>query len=197
MENGEPLPPRKGHLEITDPSPWVRRFAPLVTGGGRILDLASGGGRHARFFLERGHGVTAIDRDTAPLAGLDGTAGLEILRHDLEVGHSWPFPSGRFAGVVAVNYLHRPLFPDLLAALAPGGVLIYETFARGNERYSRPRNPAHLLEEGELLRLVEGRLTVVAFEQGIIERAPRPGVVQRLCAVKEREGPQHLFPASG
>lgn len=197
MENSETLPPRRGHLEITDPSPWVRRFAPLIEEGGRVLDLACGGGRHARFLLERGHPVTAIDRDTDPLADLAGREGLAIIRHDLEAGLPWPFAPGAFAGVVVANYLHRPLFPDLLAAIAPGGVLIYETFARGNERYSRPRNPAHLLEEGELSRLVAGRLTVVAFEQGIVERAPCPGVAQRLCAVKERAEPQRLFPASG
>ncbi|MEO5338298.1 MAG: class I SAM-dependent methyltransferase [Magnetospirillum sp. WYHS-4] len=193
MENSADRPPRAGHLAISEPSAWVRRFAPLVRAGGSVLDLACGGGRHARFFAGRGHPVLAIDRDTAPVADLAGPA-VEILSHDMEDGGPWPLEGLTFAAVVVVNYLHRPLFPFLRAAVAPGGVLIYETFARGNERYSRPRNPAHLLEEGELLRLAGDGLSVVAFEQGIVERVPCPGVVQRLCAVAARPDPQPLYP---
>ena len=173
------------HLTITEPSPWVRRFAPLVTAGGAVLDLACGNGRHARLFLGRGHPVLAVDRDTAAVADLAQAPGAEVVTADLEAG-GWPLAGRRFAAVVVVNYLHRPLFPHLLAALAAGGVLVYETFACGNERFAKPRNPDHLLKSGELIDLVGHRLQVVAYEHGLVETGPLPGVVQRICAVNDR-----------
>ena len=100
---------------------------------------------------------------------------------DLEGGGPWPLGGRRFEGVVVTNYLHRPLLPRLVDSLAPGGVLIYETFARGNERFGRPSNPAFLLAPGELLEAVRGRLQIVAYEHGVVAR-PKPAVVQRLCA---------------
>lgn len=115
------------------------------------------------------------------LAGLAGIPGVSTRCADLENG-PWPYGGDRFAGIVVVNYLHRPLFPHLLASLAPEGVLIYETFAAGNERYGRPSNPAFLLKAGELLDVVKGRLRVLAFED-IYEPEPRPAMLQRLCAV--------------
>lgn len=165
------------------PSAWVCRFAPLVRPGGPVLDIAAGGGRHARLFLGRGHPVTAVDREVEALADLGPSA--QVVRADLEDGSPWPFPGLRFAAVVVANYLYRPLFPRLLDSLEDGGLLIYETFARGNEVWSRPRNPDHLLERGELLGLAaSGRLAVVAFEEGL---TPRPSVVQRLCAIAGEE----------
>ena len=163
------------------PSPWILRHAPLVASGASVLDVAAGRGRHSRLFAERGAKVTAVDRDAAGLAALDGLAGVRTLVADLEAD-PWPFAGRSFDAIVVANYLHRPLFEPLLAALAPDGVLIYETFAIGNERYGRPSNPEFLLNPGELLERVRGRLTVVAFEQGEI-RLPRPAVVQRLAAV--------------
>lgn len=171
------------------PSPWVTRFAPLVAAGGPVLDLACGGGRHARLFLARGHKVTATDLDLRGVADLRGTAGLTLLQADLE-GAPWPesdLGSGRFAGIVVTNYLHRPLFPHLLGALAPGGVLLYETFARGNERFGRPSSPAFLLQPGELLELARPGLQVVAYEHGVVA-SPKAAVVQRLCAVRPPSG---------
>jgi len=155
-------------------SPWVSRFAPLVPDG-PVLDVACGGGRHARLFLERGHKVTAMDRDL----GATHAPGAELIQADLEDGSPWPLPGRLFAGVVVTNYLWRPLLPRLVEALAPGGVLIYETFAQGNERFGSPRNPDFLLARGELLRVAEG-LCVVAYEDGIEDEAR---VVQRICAV--------------
>lgn len=185
------LPPKTGHLANTEPSAWVRRFAPLVRAGGSVLDLACGNGRHGRLFLDAGHPVTLVDRDATPVADLSARA--EVIEADLEDGRPWPLEGRVFAAVVGVNYLYRPLFGDLLAALAPDGVLIYETFARGNEAYSRPRNPAHLLEEGELLHLAGNALRIVAYEHGLVQRAQCPGVVQRICAVRGRGGePQPL-----
>ena len=179
------MPPFKDIAALTlfihskDASAWIRRFAHLVPAGGAVLDLAAGGGRHGRHFLGLGHPVTVVDRDVSGLADLAGTA--EVIAADLEDGSPWPLPGRAFAAVVVTNYLHRPLFPPILATLAEGGVLLYETFARGQEVLCRPRNPAHLLEPGELLRVFGQELQPVAFEQGL---TATPSMVQRLCAVR-------------
>jgi SAM-dependent methyltransferase len=165
------------------PSPWVVRFAPSIASGGTVLDLAAGGGRHTRYLLGRGHPVVAVDRDSSALVTVND-ARLEIVTADLESGAPWPLPGRRFAGVVVTNYLHRPLFPALLDALEPGGVLIYETFARGNERFGKPSNPDFLLKPGELLDVVRGRLRVIAYENLEISE-PRPAMVQRIAALSE------------
>lgn len=167
---------------LATPSAWVARFAPLVAARAPVLDLACGGGRHTRLFLEAGHTVTAVDRDVSGLAELRDRPGLEIVEADLESERPWPFPGRQFGAIVVANYLYRPLFPVLFAALAPDGVLIYETFAEGNEAFGRPRNPDHLLKTGELLDLVHGRLLVVAYEHGKSDRC-KPAMVQRICAV--------------
>ena len=191
MENPRKAPHQGRHLRITEPSPWVRRFAPLIPADGRdrgpVLDLACGNGRHTRLFVELDYRVVALDRTIEPVADLSANPAVELIEADLETEN--PVFSGggalagrTFAGIVVVNYLHRPLFPALLDALEPGGVFIYETFARGNERFTRPRNPDHLLLGGELLDLVRGRLQVVAYEHGLVETGPLPGVIQRLCA---------------
>jgi SAM-dependent methyltransferase len=163
-------------------SNWVARWAPCIPAG-ETLDLACGSGRHARLLAARGHAVTAVDRDAQALLAAAGE-GIATLQVDLEApGAVWPFAAGRFAGVVVTNYLHRPLFGQIAAALAPNGVLIYETFARGNEVFGKPSNPDFLLSPGELLELAgRGGLRVVAYEDGVVER-PKPARVQRLCAV--------------
>ncbi len=165
------------------PSPWVERFAGLVPAAGGILDLACGGGRHTRYFLARGHAVLAVDRDLAGIADLAGTPGLERLGADLEDGSPWPLAGRCFAGVIVTNYLHRPLLPRLVGAVAPDGCLIYETFAAGNECFGRPSNPDFLLRPGELLETVRGQLTVVAYEN-LEVAAPKPAMVQRIAAVR-------------
>jgi len=176
------------------PSPWIVRFSPLVPRGARVLDLACGQGRHARWFAGRGASVLAVDRDATALAALAGCAGVTTRVLDLEAG-GWPLAGETFAAIVVVNYLHRPLFPFLCAALAADGVLLYETFARGNEAFGRPTNPEFLLERDELLRLAGSTLTVVAFEQGYVAGADRGAVVQRLAAVGAgRHWPPPLAP---
>lgn len=170
--------------EIAEPSPWILRWARLIAPRGAVLDLACGSGRHARAFAARGHAVLAVDRDREALAALAGTPGIETLYADLEDGSPWPLGERRFAGIVVANYLYRPLFPALAAALADGGVLIYETFAVGNERYGRPSNPKFLLRPAELLDAFRPLLGVVAFEQGRV-RQPKPAVIQRLCAIRD------------
>ena len=160
------------HNELA-PSPWVVRWAPLV-GRGPVLDVASGAGRHARFFAERGLEVVAVDREPQAIPGVRG------VKADLEDGSPWPFAGQKFGAIVVTNYLFRPLMRILQSSLADGGVLIYETFMVGNEKFGRPSNPAFLLRPGELLEAFAS-LTVVAFEQGTLER-PKPAAIQRLCA---------------
>ena len=171
---------------LGEPSRWVRHWAHLVAAGGAVLDVASGAGRHARFFASLGHPVTAVDRDAAALDTLRDSPLITPLAADLE-GAAWPLPGhAKFAAVIVTNYLHRALFPQLLNALAPGGVLVYETFAQGNESVGKPSNPAFLLAPGELLEIVRGRLRVVAFQDGFLAQ-PRPAYVQRICAILEAE----------
>lgn len=169
---------------VTEPSAWVIRWADRIPAGGRVLDLACGNGRHARYFADRGHPVEAVDRDPSLLARLTGIPRITARCADLENG-PWPYEGQQFAGIVVVNYLHRPLFPPLLTALAPEGALIYETFAAGNEHYGRPSNPEHLLQPGELLEVVRGRLRVIAYEDLYVPE-PKPALVQRICAINAR-----------
>ena len=174
-------PPAAPHGVSDAPSPWVARFAPLIVPGGSVLDVACGHGRHCRLLAARGHHVTGVDRDTATLATLASTPGVTTIAADLETA-PWPFAGARFDAVVVTRYLHRPLFPALLDALAPDGVLIYETFAVGNEAFGKPSNPDFLLAPGELLAVIGARLIVVAFEQGATSDE-RPQVVQRVVAL--------------
>jgi SAM-dependent methyltransferase len=169
------------HHAIAPPSPWVTRFAPLI-GSGEVLDLACGSGRHAKWLAARGHPVLAVDRDESALA-LAAGQGITTMQADLEKeGVPWPFEAGRFAAIVVANYLHRPLFPHIVTSLADGGVLIYETFAAGNEQFGKPSNRNFLLRSGELLSLCAG-LRIVAFEDGYVDQ-PKPAMVQRICAIK-------------
>ena len=178
------------HYAQAVPSSWVARFASLVPPG-EVLDLACGSGRHAQLFSRLGHQVLALDRDAQALAGLaadaavarlaSAAAPITTMLFDLErdpQAADWPFEPGRFAGIVVTNYLHRPLLPKIVEALRPDGILIYETFAAGNERFGKPSNPAFLLEEGELLGLP---LRVIAYESGY-SAMPKPAMLQRLCA---------------
>ena len=164
------------------PSAWVERFATRIAAGARVLDLACGRGRHARLLANLGYRVDAVDRDVEALAALAGMAGINPLRIDLEDG-PWPFPEPCFGGIVVTNYLHRPRLGELIHALLPGGILIYETFMVGHEQFGKPANPEFLLRAEELLEVVKGRLNIVAFEQGLVD-TPRPAMTQRLCAVK-------------
>jgi len=158
----------------------------MVPVGAPVLDLACGGGRHTRLFAEAGHPVTAVDVDVGNLGDLRDHPRVEPIQADLEGGDPFPLRGRAFGGVVVTNYLHRPLLEDVVAAVAPGGVLIYETFAEGNETLGgRVTNPDFLLRHGELLELARGRLRVVAYED-LVVGGPKPAAVQRICAVRTR-----------
>jgi len=148
-----------------------------------VLDLACGSGRHVRWLADRGYQVLACDRDSAALEQLREISQVETRCFDLENGGRWPFKNGEFDAVVVTNYLHRPLFPLIASALAPNAVLIYETFALGNERHGKPSNPLFLLHPGELLRAFGSDLFIAAFEQGRLDR-PKAALIQRLCALR-------------
>jgi SAM-dependent methyltransferase len=174
---------KKSPTPPTTASAWIEQWSHLVEQGGAVLDVASGNGRHARYFALRGHPVLALDRDETALASLAAVEHVTTRCADLE-NASWPLRDDeKFAAVVVTNYLHRPLFPYLFDTLAPGGVLLYETFAAGNERagFGKPSNPDFLLNPGELLDAVRGRLRVIAYQDGFIN-VPRASCVQRIVA---------------
>jgi SAM-dependent methyltransferase len=171
-------------MQVTPPSSWIARHASLIPTPGPVLDLAAGSGRHTRYFKGLGHSVVAVDRDVSRLGDLAGDAQIEVIAADLEGGAPWPLGERRFAGIVVTNYLHRPLFPRIAAALQPGGVLLYETFGIGNEKFGRPNNPDFLLQPGELLGFAEVKgLVVRAYHCGEVAE-PRPAVLQRIAAVR-------------
>ncbi len=159
-------------------SPWIATWASLVPASATVLDIAAGKGRHTRFFAARGHAVTAVDRDVSGLTAADN---IEIIAADLEDGSAWPLAGRKFGAVVATNYLHRPLFPMLLDSVGPGGVLLYETFMIGNERFGKPSRPEFLLNDGELLDIVRDRFSVIAYEARMISE-PKMAMVQRIAA---------------
>ncbi len=164
------------------PSEWVRRWSHLAPPGGAVLDVACGRGRHMRWFREHGHRVTGVDRDPQAIEAV--AAWGEAVCADIENG-PWPFGGRRFAAVVVTNYLWRALLPAIVDSVAPGGVLLYETFSSGNESVGKPSRPDFLLQPGEMLQAC-GALRVVAYEDGFLEEPPR--FVQRIAAVRPQPG---------
>ncbi len=164
------------------PSPWVQRWSHLVPAGSPVLDVACGAGRHLRWFAGRGHPVTGVDRSPEALAAVQGVG--ESVLADIESG-PWPLEGRQFGGVVVTNYLQRALMPAIVGSVAPGGVLLYETFAAGNETVGKPSRPDFLLQPGELLRACAG-LRVVGYEDGFLDHPAR--YVQRIAALREVPG---------
>ncbi|MDD9906684.1 MAG: class I SAM-dependent methyltransferase [Rhodospirillaceae bacterium] len=169
------------HKNLVDVSPWILRFADAVPDKGTVLDLACGGGRHGRFFLARGQKVLFLDRDIAALSDLAETPSAELIGADLETYAGWPLADRLFGAVIVTNYLWRPILPQIVSAIAPGGLLLYETFALGNEAFGRPRNPNFLLKAGELLEAVRGQLEVLGYEHLQLD-TPSPRVIQHIAA---------------
>ena len=189
MANNSEKAHHSHQLSISQPSPWILRFAPLVKAGGCVLDLACGAGRHRRYFLEQGYKVVALDLSIDAISDLNSNLACEIICANLETNDAvfnelGELAGRRFDGIIVVNYLYRPLLNYFIGALAPGGILIYETFARGNEQFGQPRNPDHLLKRAELLDLAQNELDVIAYEHGINTNRQRPAVIQRICATK-------------
>lgn len=168
---------------IPAPSQWVVKHGGMIRPGGTVLDVACGAGRHGRFFRSLGNPVVMLDRDITRVTDMAGIDDVEIVARDLEGGRSWPLAGRQFAGVVVVNYLYRPILPILVASVEPGGVLIYDTFAVGNEAYGHPANPDHLLHREELLIAARPELVVMAYED-VEETEPRPAVRQRIMAIR-------------
>jgi len=177
-------PATHGHATMT-PSPWVKRFLPGVPKGGEVLDVACGRGRHLRFALEAGYRVVGLDRNLSGVADLEGQAGVELIEADLEDGSPFPLKDRRFAGVIVVNYLYRPRLSAIIGAVADDGVLIYQTFALGHERFGKPSNPDYLLKPNELIDAAAPDLVVVDYEYGALPKGPN--FVQRIAAC----GPRH------
>lgn len=163
----------------------------MLAPGCLVLDVACGSGRHTRLAIEQGHRVVAVDRDAQALSGLALLPGVRTVQADIEDGR-WPLSGSRFDAVIVTNYLYRPLFPALREAVTDSGLLIYETFARGNERFGRPSNPDFLLEPGELYDLVRPSLRVLGYEDVYVD-SPKPALVQRICAC----GHAFAWPATG
>ncbi len=162
------------------PSPWVCRFAPLIAPGASVLDVACGHGRHMRWLADQGFRMTGVDRDAEAIASLHGLG--DAVLADIESG-AWPLPGRRFGAVVVTHYLWRPLMPQVLSSVADGGVLIYETFAAGNETVGKPSRPDFLLQPGELLQwCAQPDWRVVAYEDGFLPEPER--FVQRIAAVR-------------
>ena len=160
------------------PSAWITRFAHLVRPQGTVLDLACGMGRHTRYFFESNHALTSVDKSQEATQSVADIA--ETITADIENG-PWPLAGRSFDGVVITNYLWRPLWPQILASVKPGGVLLYETFGQGNEAYGKPSRPDFLLLPGELLQVCAGWV-IVAYEHGVLRQPDR--VVQRIAAIK-------------
>lgn len=173
------LPAAPADSAADEPSAWIRRWSSLVVPGASLLDVACGRGRHVRWFAGLQARVTAVDWDAQAVTGLSGIAETRVA--DLE-NAPWPWPGRRFDAIVVTNYLWRPLLPLLADSLTEGGVLLYETFAAGQERFGKPSNPDFLLQPGELLRAFQG-LRVVAYEDGHLAGPER--CVQRLAALRE------------
>ena len=183
------------HAVTVPPSTWIARFAPLVRPGAAVLDLAAGSGRHGRMMRDLGHPVVFLDRDISPLADLGDDPGTRLVCRDLETGDAGDWlpevtPAGGFGAIVVTNYLHRPLLPLLPGLLAAGGVLLYETFAVGNEVFGKPSNPDFLLRPNELAQMVvtaTPALSLIAAEHGRVE-TPKPAVISRIAALRPLGG---------
>jgi len=164
------------------PSGWVCTQAMHIPAGSTVLDVAAGYGRNARWLADQGYQVQAVDKDMAGLQSMDDLPNITTQVADIEAD-AWPYEDSQFEAIVVCRYLHRPLFSKFIQSLARGGILIYETFMDGHQVYGRPQNPDFLLNSNELLHVFSTELTIIAFEQGLLQQSP-PAMMQRICAIK-------------
>jgi SAM-dependent methyltransferase len=177
------IPTHQSHQGLDEPSEWLIRYAHLLPANARVLDVACGAGRHVRWLVEREFVVTALDRDADALTSLQTRLPqVKTCVADIE-GAVWPLAGQQFDAVLVANYLHRPLWATLFDAIAPGGLLIYETFAAGNEQFGKPSRPDFLLNPGELLDVVKTDMRVIAYEDRYVDQ-PKPAMIQRIVARK-------------
>ena len=166
--------------EQSQPSAWFVSHAHLVPAGATLLDVACGYGRHAKYFAERGARVTAVDRDAAALASFADVSNITAELRDLE-NDAWPYGADSFDAVIVCNYLWRPTLATLLDCIRPGGVLLYETFMDGNEKFGKPSRPDFLLRSDELIAHVSRDFEIVEFAQG-----PEHTADGEICAMKQK-----------
>ncbi len=174
------------NFQGNSPSRWVIRWSSLLKPGTKILDLACGRGRNSLFLASLGHNVVAVDRDATKLSDIPDRPEITTLCEDLESG-VWPLVGWKFGGIIVTNYLYRPMLPDLIKNLESGGILIYETFAQGNQVFGRPSNPDYLLFPYELLDMLRDKLHIIGFEQGRVD-LPSSAILQRVCATLASDG---------
>ena len=164
-------------------SRWVAENQKFIKRNGLILDLACGSGRNGKFLLEKGFNVVFLDRDISLLGWVPKASRSQVVKHDLENGTRWCFLPCSFDAVVVTNYLYRPIFADLLSIIEEGGVLIYETFSKGNEIYGRPKNPNYLLQPEELIDIVRPSMRIISFKEGYSDEG-RKSITQKIVAIK-------------
>lgn len=167
---------------IGTPSDWVVKHTPLIGSGGRVLDLACGYGRHAIWLAAQGYQVDAVDCNAQALAGMHEITNINVIAADIECGE-WPVAEQKYDAIIVSRYLCRPILRMLAQMLNVNGVLIYETFMIGNERFGKPSNPDYLLLQDELYSVYAPLLKIHAFEQGEV-KGTVPAMMQRICAVK-------------
>lgn len=182
--------PMNTYASTGKPDPWVQEYAALVPQG-PVLDLACGKGRHGQYFLGLGYPVTFVDKDISGVAdsfsqdhsshskSLDNNINIQLIKHDLENNSPWPFHPDQFSGIVVTNYLYRPLLLQLITTLKPDGIIIYKTFAAGNEQFGKPKNPEFLLRKNELRTAFNKQFREIAFFQGREMNPDR--VTQAIC----------------
>lgn len=168
---------------MTPVSPWILKYGSLIPKERPILDVACGSGRHSFYMQDLGYEVVAVDKDITAINANQFQSNISIFEADLE-RYLWPFSEQIFSGVIVVNYLWRPLFQNIIDSVVPGGVLLYDTFAQGNEKFGRPRNPDFLLAPEELKNLCRKKFDIIDYFHGVT-KSPEPAMRQSIAAIKK------------
>ena len=167
--------------QISQPLPFIAKWLPDDLKAMNVLDYACGGGRHGKLAMERGAHVTFADIDLEGLSEFAINENVSLLQADLEDERRWPFKGRQYDVVIVTNYLYRPRLSDIFELVKPGGIILYRTFAQGNEVFGRPKNPEFLLQTNELHGVAQKNFSILHYEQGEVD-TPNPAVIQRLVA---------------